>query len=267
MTNTLEEICTKKRTHIMRKKARISLAQLELRIAEQAPPRGFKAAIEKKMQSGQFALIAEIKKASPSKGIIRSDFNPSVLAKAYAAGGATCLSVLTDEPYFEGRDEFLQQARDAVSLPVLRKDFMLDPYQVYESWAMGADCILLIMAALKDEEAKELETLSAKLGMDVLVEAHDEEELARALRINPGNPSKMIGINNRNLKTLKVDLATSETLAKQLPANILRVCESGIGTHADLVRMQQSGFNCFLVGESLMRKDDVATATKELLRI
>lgn len=231
----------------------------------QKKPRGFKAALEKKIKAGAFALIAEIKKASPSKGVIRADFDPATLAKAYEQGGAACLSVLTDEPYFQGKDVYLPQARENVALPVLRKDFILDPYQIYESRALGADCILLIMAALNETEAETLEQLATELGMDVLVEVHDESELQRALCINPNNPAKIMGVNNRNLKTLAVDLATSEVLAKKIPDSMLRVCESGIETHGDMLRMKQSGYQCFLVGESLMKQSNVAQATQNLL--
>lgn len=263
--DTLKEICDRKRKHLLRKKARVKLETLREQAEKQTPPRGFKQALQAKIQAGQFALIAEIKKASPSRGLIRADFDPKTLAESYAKAGAACLSVLTDEPYFQGRDEYLQQARDVAALPVLRKDFMLEPYQIHESRALGADCVLLIMAALSDTEAESLEALAVQLGMDVLVEVHDAAELARALRILPGNPHKMIGVNNRSLKTLAVDLGVSETLAKDIPEHMLRVCESGLACHADLLRMQKSGFSCFLVGESLMREADLETATRKLL--
>lgn len=256
MTNTLAEICDQKRKHIARKKARVS--QAELLEKQVSAPRGFKKALQAK----KIGLIAEIKKASPSKGIIRADFHPTELAKAYEKGGAACLSVLTDEPYFQGRDEYLMQAREATRLPVLRKDFMLEPYQIIESRALGADCVLLIMAALSDVQAKELYDAAQKLGMDILVEVHNQPELERALaHLNPD----MVGINNRNLKTLEVDISTTEKLAKNLPRSILAVCESGIATHADVVRMQKAGISCFLVGESLMQQADVEQATKHLL--
>ncbi len=261
MTNTLAEICARKREHIAARKAIMSEGRLLEEAKQAGAPRGFRSALQRKVDSGGFALIAEIKKASPSRGVIRADFNPAQLAQAYENGGASCLSVLTDEPYFQGKDAYLTQVRNVSSLPVLRKDFMLDPYQVIESRALGADCILLIMAALGDAQARELELAALGLGMDVLVEVHDRAELERALTLE----STLIGINNRNLKTLEVDLAVSETLAKHLPAPILRVCESGIHTNADLRRMKQSGFSCFLVGESLMRQADVTQATRTLL--
>src|SRR5688500_3334610 len=231
MSDTLTEICDRKQRHIVRRKARIGISALLEKARHAEAPRGFRKALEARLHTGQFALIAEIKKASPSKGVIRTDFNPPELARAYSDGGAACLSVLTDEPYFQGRDEYLAQARGAVTLPVLRKDFMLDPYQVAEARALGADCILLIMAALEDAQARELEASAMELGMDVLVEVHDRVELERARKLLA---STLIGINNRNLKTLEVDISTSEILAKELPPPILGICESGISTHADL---------------------------------
>ncbi len=262
MTDTLAAICAAKREHITKQKTATPESRL-LDIAQRAlPPRGFKRALQERQANGQFALIAEIKKASPSKGIIRADFHPATLAKSYETGGATCLSVLTDEPYFQGKDEYLALARNAVTLPVLRKDFMLDPYQIIESRTLGADCILLIMAALSDAQARELDAAARQYGMDVLVEVHDEAEMERALtQLSPA----LLGINNRNLKTLKVDIETSRRLAARIPASATGVCESGIETHADLLYLQKSGFHCFLVGESLMRQSDVAGATKALL--
>jgi len=261
MSDTLSEICAKKREHVAKQKSLRPESEL-LHIAKDASaPRGFiKALIAKRSATG-IALIAEIKKASPSKGIIRSDFHPANLARSYAEGGAACLSVLTDEPYFQGKDAYLSEARAAAGLPVLRKDFMLDPYQVTEARALGADCILLIMAALSDTQARELEAAAQAYKMDVLVEVHDRAELDRALALS----SSLIGINNRNLKTLAVDLSTSETLAKYLPPHILAVCESGIHTHSDIERMQRKNIGCFLVGESLMREPDVTAATRKLL--
>jgi indole-3-glycerol phosphate synthase len=267
MPNPLETILAAKREHIARRRRERSESDLLSDVSRLPPPRPFIAQLQHRAQRKQPALIAEIKKASPSRGVIRPDFEPAALAVAYASAGAACLSVLTDEPFFQGRDSYLTMVRHAVTLPVLRKDFMLEPYQIVESRAIGADCVLLILAALSDAQAQELAHAAFALGMDVLLEVHDADELSRALLITGEKHRKIIGVNNRNLKTLEVDLATTETLAPLLPPDTLAVCESGIAEHEDILRMQASGVHCFLVGESLMRQPDVDYAVQKLLGV
>ena len=261
MSDVLEKICADKRSAVAERKVRISEAELSDLAAAQTAPRGFAARLQSATDAGGFGLIAEVKKASPSKGVIREDFDPARLARAYELGGATCLSVLTDVPYFQGDDKHMIMARAAVDLPVIRKDFMIDSYQILESRALGADCILLIMAALSDIEVETFYGQAVAMDMDVLVEVHNEEELARAARIG----CRLLGINNRNLKTLHVDLATTVELAAMAPTNALLVSESGLYTHQDLLCMANVGVSCFLVGESLMRHTDVTAAVQALL--
>ena len=257
----LVKICDDTRAEVARRRVTLPVEMLKQKIAGQTKPRGFGRTLMDHVNLHRVALIAEIKKASPSGGLIRPDFNPPALAAAYRDGGATCLSVLTDKTWFQGEPAHLMAARAAVPLPVLRKDFILEPWQVYESRAMGADCILLILAALSDDQARELEALARALDMDVLAEVHDEAELGRAL----GLETPLIGINNRNLKTLKIDLQTAIDLAPQVPPERFLIAESGIQNAEDVRRLVEAGLQCYLVGESLMRQTDVAQAVRDLI--
>ncbi len=261
MTNKLIEICDAKRVHVAQRKAEVSRASIEAAAKAATPPRGFRAALDAKVEAGGYGLIAEIKKASPSKGLIRADFDPPAHARAYQAGGAACLSVLTDMPYFQGHDDYLVAARAACDLPCLRKDFMVDPWQVGEARALGADAILIIVAALSDLQMAEIEAAALDWGMDALIEVHDAAELERALNLK----SRLIGVNNRDLRDFSVDFARTYELVGRAPEGCTFVAESGIVGKADCDAMAAHGVNCFLVGETLMRQSDVEAATRALL--
>ncbi len=261
MANILDKIIAYKKDEIASEKAAMPLSEVENLVKNASAPRGFEAALRNKVKNNEFALIAEVKKASPSKGLIRADFDPKTITKAYEKGGAACLSVLTDKPSFQGSAQYMIEARNACALPVLRKDFMVDIYQVAQARAWGADAILIIMAALDVGLAGELAANASEMGMDILCEVHNQAELDLALALD----FTLIGINNRDLKAFKTDLGVSETLAKNIPDDRLIVSESGISSHADLLRLQKSGINSFLVGESLMRQDNILNATKALL--
>jgi len=260
MSDILQRILARKREEIDDRRARVSERDLQRRLADAPPVRGFGAALRAKVAAGSAAVIAEIKKASPSKGVMRADFRPAEIAASYAAGGAACLSVLTDVDFFQGADAYLQQARASCALPVLRKDFTVDAYQVYEARALGADCILLIVAALEDRDLRELATLAQSLGLDVLVEVHDGAELDRALATG----TTLIGINNRNLRTFDTRLETTLELRDRVPAERLLVTESGIHTRADVAQMRAAGVHAFLVGEAFMRADDPGAELRRL---
>lgn len=262
MKDILKEICDNKLVEVAAAKQKVSLAEVKARAEEADKPKGFMAALEKKKLAGKPGLIAEVKKKSPSKGVIREDFNHLEIANIYKSAGADCISVLTDEKYFAGKDNYLKEIRADIPTPLIRKDFMLDVYQIYESRALGADCILLIMAALEKNQALELEAVAHQLGMDVLVEVHDEQELKVALELK----SKLVGVNNRNLKTMEVSLENGKALSKLIPNDYIKVCESGISSNAQVREMMAAGFHAFLVGESLMRQENIEKALKELIK-
>ncbi|MGE4064816.1 MAG: indole-3-glycerol phosphate synthase TrpC [Rhodospirillaceae bacterium] len=263
MADVLEKINAVKREAVAKRKLRLPFPELEAKLPHCTPARGFAKALDAKVRGREYGLIAEIKKASPSAGLIRPDFNAAKLAQSYARGGAACLSVLTEEDHFQGADDYMRAARAATRLPVLRKDFMLEIWQVAESRVLGADCILLIMACLDDTLAADMEAYAHEIGLDVLIEVHDEPEFERAMKLK----SPLIGVNNRNLKTLQIDLGTTERLAKLLPKDRVLVAESGLKTQADLARMARAGARRFLIGESLMREPDVELATRRLLTV
>jgi indole-3-glycerol phosphate synthase len=260
--SVLKQICDDKREHVRTRSEDIPLSQLEDKIQHLFPPRDFRQAIAGKKESGKIALIAEIKRASPSRGVLRWDFDPAEIAKTYGTAGATCLSVLTDTPYFHGKDEHIEDVKSVSALPVLRKDFIIDPYQIYESRAIGADCILLILAALEPDQARELYGIAKNLSLDALVEVHNMEEIELALDFD----ADMIGVNNRDLETLTVDLQTALDLVGALPENIVKVAESGIRTHEQVEKLYDAGFNAILVGEHFMREEDIHTAVCQLLK-
>ena len=260
MSNILERICRDKRGHVTKQALRTPASVLYRRARNATPPRGFAEALARASADG-YGLIAEIKRASPSAGVIREDFDPAEIAQAYADGGATCLSVVTDKPFFQGADQYLKEARESSELPALRKDFMVDPFQIIESRSLGADCILLIMRVLSDSLAAEMHATAVEMGMDVLVEVTTAPELERALTLSP----RLVGINNRDLETFEVNLAKSESLAPNIPEGVLCVAESGLSTPDDLKRLADVGIRCFLIGESLMRADDPAAATRALV--
>ena len=261
MSDILTRICEDKRLHIAKCQEQRSLESIEITAKQASPARGFAASLNAAVNAGLYGLIAEIKKASPSKGIICDDFDPLSLARSYELGGASCLSILTDVPYFQGSDTDLIEARSTISLPVLRKDFMLDPYQIIESRALGADCVLLIMAILDDIQAKELEDTAKSVGLDVLVEIHNSNELDRALRLE----TPLIGINNRNLKTFEVDLKMTESLIPYIPKDRTIISESGISRPFDMARLSEAGANCFLIGEAFMRSKNIEAVTRYFL--
>ena len=261
MSDILERICQEKRTHVAACREYKTLENLEAAAKEASPPRGFAACLSVAVGAGRYGLIAEVKKASPSKGLIRDNFDSASIARGYEAGGATCISVLTDVPYFQGSDTDLTDARAAISIPILRKDFMIDPYQIIEARALGADCVLLIMAALDNIQAKELEDAAYGVGLDVLVEVHNFTELDRALSLE----TPLIGINNRDLKTFEVDLATTENLLSKIPQGRIVISESGLRGPGDLLRLSKAGVNCFLIGEALMQSKNVEAATRYFL--